>query len=77
MSDQTRVYTEGGTVAHLLSWNASPNDPGAEALCGRSVWPGYWWGTGSQEEHERALDMRLCAKCEQVLSNRLGGMRER
>lgn len=72
MSD-TRVYTEGGTVAHILGWHSSPNDTAAEALCGRSAWPGYWHGTGTQGEHERALDMRLCSACQQVLNHRSGG----
>lgn len=70
---ETRVFTEGGTVAHVLGWNTSPNDTAAEALCGRSAWPGYWHGTGTQGEHERALDLRLCIRCESILNFRLGG----
>lgn len=72
-----KVYTHGGTVAHILDWNASPNDTAAEALCGRTAWPGYWWGTGSQEEHERAADLRLCTRCQSVLSHRRGGIETR
>ncbi len=77
MDDNTRVYTEGGTVAHLLSFLDSPNNSAAEALCGRSAWPGYWHGTGTQKEHERALELRLCVGCLNVLSGRAGGIRER
>jgi hypothetical protein len=69
----TRVYTEGGTVAHILNWDQSPNDRAAEALCGRSAWPGYWFGTGTQDEEERAIDLRLCTRCESVLRLRAGG----
>lgn len=59
----TRVFTPAGTVAHLLPWNGSPNTAGEEALCGRSAWPDLWHGTGSQDEEERAQDMRLCERC--------------
>lgn len=73
-SQYTRVFTEGGTVAHVLDWNRSPNDSAAEAICGRTAWPGYWHGTGTQDEHERALDLRLCVSCGQVLSHRQNGI---
>lgn len=63
MLDYTRVYTEGGTVAHLLDGLLSPNQPNS-ALCGRSpAWPGLWLGTGTQDEAERALDLRTCEPC--------------
>jgi hypothetical protein len=71
--EYTRVYTVGGTVAHLLDPLLSPNQPDS-ALCGRSPWPGLWAGTGSQDEHERALDIRLCTGCEGIKNHRDGGV---
>lgn len=73
MAEYTRVYTDGGTVVHLLDELLSPNEPNS-ALCGRSPWPGLWLGTGSQDEHERALDLRLCAPCEAIKKHRDGGV---
>jgi hypothetical protein len=74
MTDQyTVVYTDAGTVAHLLGVGESPNDTGTEALCGRSAWPGYWFGTGSQEEYEKAEDMRKCIACLSVVRHQRGG----
>lgn len=72
MSDDTRVYTDGGTVVHLLDGLLSPNENNS-ALCGRMPWPGLWLGTGSQEEHERALDLQLCSQCASVERFRSGG----
>ena len=72
----TRVFTEGGTVAHLLDELLSPNQPNS-ALCGRSPWPGLWHGTGTQDEEERAADMRLCVGCAGVLAERRSGVRVR
>lgn len=66
--DFQRVYTPKGVVAHLLSPQGSPNI-GCLALCGRA--PAYgmaWWGTGTQQEHERVKTMRLCYYCLKVLS---------
>lgn len=57
------VYTEGGKIAHVLPDWASPNNRAEEALCGRSPWPGYWFGTGTQDEYEKARDLRLCVAC--------------
>lgn len=71
--DFTRVYTEGGTVVHLLDFNKSPNSRD-DALCGRSPWPGLWNGTGNQEEHEKAETLRLCVSCASVLRFRMGGV---
>jgi hypothetical protein len=67
-----RVFTEAGTVAHLLDELLSPNQPNA-ALCGRMPWPGLWHGTGSQREEERAADLRICSSCQAVLNHRTGG----
>ena len=73
MHEVTLVYTEGGGVSHILCWHGSPNDRGAKALCGRAPWPGFWHGTGSQEEEERVKDMRLCAGCGNELAQQRGG----
>lgn len=70
--DYTRVYIEGGTVAHLLDPLLSPNQPNS-ALCGRSPWLTLWHGTGTQVEHEKAMDLRLCSPCESVMRHRRGG----
>lgn len=67
-----RVFTEAGTVAHLLDELLSPNQPNS-VLCGRTPWPGLWHGTGTQDEEERAMDLRLCAPCQQVMNHRTGG----
>lgn len=69
--EYTRVFTEGGTVVHLLDYTKSPNKPD-DALCGRSPWPGLWHGTGSQEEHEKAQDRALCVSCAVVVRHRKG-----
>lgn len=63
MPDGTRVYTPAGTKAHVLPWYASPNNSAEKALCGRSAWPAYWHGTGSQDEYEKAADLPLCTAC--------------
>lgn len=69
----TRVYTEGGTVAHYIDFYQSPNDVDTEALCGRTSYPGLWHGTGTQEEEERAADLRVCSPCQAVLIHRRNG----
>lgn len=62
----TRVYLRSGRVAHLLDESRSPNVGTDEALCG--IWAGFgdavWLGTGTQAEHERAAELRLCLRCE-------------
>lgn len=70
--DYIRVFTEGGSVAHLLDPLLSPNQPNS-VLCGRTPWPGLWHGTGSQEEEERASDLNLCSPCVAVRRHRNGG----
>lgn len=72
-ADYTLVYTDGGTVVHLLDPLLSPNQP-SSALCGRTPWPGLWLGTGSQEEHERAADLLICSPCRAVRRHRDGGV---
>ncbi|GGR51452.1 hypothetical protein [Streptomyces roseolus] len=71
--DVTRVYTEGGTVTHYLDTLQSPNAQDSEAMCGRTPWPGMWHGTGSQEEEEKAADLRHCSQCRAVLGHRRNG----
>lgn len=61
MSDS--VYTPGGRVAHYLNYGSSPNDTCAQAMCGRSTWPGLWHGTGSSAEREKARNLPLCRSC--------------
>lgn len=63
------VYTSGGQVTHLLREYQSPNNATEPALCGRSVWPDYWRGTGTQDEYDKALDMPLCIGCRTKLLN--------
>lgn len=65
--EHTKVYTQSGTVVHALGLDASPNDVGGGALCGRTPWPGLWHGTGSQEEEDTAMDMPVCTPCLAVL----------
>lgn len=69
--DYTRVYTEGGTVSHLLDGLRSPNTY-KEAICGRSPWPSLWFGTGTQEEEEKAQDLKTCISCLSVVRHRQG-----
>lgn len=71
--DFTRVYIDGDLRAHLLDELLSPNSPNA-ALCGRmpAAYPGLWLGTGSQEEHEHALELRLCVPCDIARVGSLG-----
>lgn len=58
--DWTRVYRRHGHEAHIreLIYSAHPraswNDDG-------------WFGTGSQEEYERAAQLPLCPKCFVIL----------
>lgn len=72
MSSYTRVYTVAGTVAHLLDFLLSPNQPNS-ALCGRSPWPELWHGTGTQDEEERAADLTLCTGCASIQRHRNNG----
>jgi hypothetical protein len=72
-----RVYTPAGIVAHLIHDWDSPNKLGSEALCGRSAWPSLWHGSGTQDEEERAMDLRLCANCQQASIDYRNGLIER
>lgn len=50
-----RVYLPKRKVAHLT-------DQGTISYC--RIWsPGGFWGTGSQEEYERAESLPLCKTC--------------
>lgn len=70
MSNYTRVYTPGGRVAHALDSLSSPNDARSEALCGRTSFPSTWHGTGSQDEIEKAADLKMCGQCQSLLRHR-------
>lgn len=73
IDDVTRVFTEGGTVAHYLDALKSPNAVDTEAFCGRTPWPGMWHGTGTQDEEEKANDLRVCSNCQAVFDHRRNG----
>jgi hypothetical protein len=73
VSEHTLVFAPGDTVAHVLDALLSPNDPVAEAMCGRTPWPSTWHGTGTQEELEKAMDLPLCVRCRSILLHRSGG----
>lgn len=66
----TRVYLPQGRVAHLLQPDASPNSH-YPSLCG--IAPAYytpgWFGTGSQDEHEKAAAMASCINCQRIRRN--------
>ena len=55
MSDTRRVYTPKGKVAHLTQ-------QGTITLC-RLWYPEGLWGTGSQEEYEKAAALPTCKTC--------------
>lgn len=61
-----RVYTFRGEVSHLLPDSASPNNMAAHTLCGLCAWPGYFRGTGSQNEEDRVREMPECKHCERI-----------
>lgn len=68
-----RVYLPQGTVAHVLPWDGSPNNPSQDSLCGRAPWPGDWLGSGTQDEHEKAAALPLCVSCGSVVRHQAGG----
>jgi hypothetical protein len=55
-------YVPKGTRAHLLP-NGMSN---SKAVCGLYPWTTGWWGTGSQEEYDRAANLPLCQRCAQL-----------
>lgn len=57
------VYLSWGKVKHLLALGQSPNDRDLPALCGVTPGLGFWYGTGSWEESERARNLPLCQNC--------------
>ena len=59
--EYTRVYRAWGHLAHLLP----PSEEYPESLCGiRSTLGRTWFGTGNQDEYDRAAALQLCGKCE-------------
>lgn len=62
----TRVYTEEkARKCHFLSVLASPNSDDM-ALCGEEPEALMWFGTGSQEEIEKAARMVVCRECKRI-----------
>ncbi len=59
----TLVYVRDGKVAHRLSELASVNSFDA-ALCGTLPGREFWYGTGSQDEIDRAAALPRCIRCE-------------
>jgi hypothetical protein len=68
LSEFTRVYLSRGKVAHLKgNWTARQ---WFTAPCGASpAWyePHGWYGTGTQEEIEKAAGLPLCKRCVKLL----------
>jgi hypothetical protein len=60
-----RRYTKGALVAHLLSpWQVDGVDDQTPALCGQQpAWWWHWYGSGSQDEYDRAAALRVCGLC--------------
>lgn len=66
--ERTRVYFRTGQVAHILEHGATANRLDGthhRAMCG--FWTTNWYGTGSQDEYERAAALPLCVRCSQWL----------
>lgn len=61
-----RRYTAWGKVAHLLPFTTDFSAaPYTQAACGVSpIWPWAWYGSGSQDEHDKAAALPLCKTCE-------------
>jgi hypothetical protein len=62
--EYTLVYLpRGAKVAHVLPPNSSPNE-GGRAVCGRDPsWPDSWFGTGTQDEWDKARILPCCVGC--------------
>ena len=63
-----RRYTQQGRMAHLLDpVDLARNGATPTALCERWQWSASgWWGSGSQDEIERAAVLPLCTGCGRV-----------
>lgn len=61
------VHTRRGRVAHVRP-HLSPR----AVLCGRlpMLFDNEWYGTGSQDEIERARRLRLCSQCKLLSAGR-------
>lgn len=56
------VYLRRGGVTHVLPFAIHPSYP--TVLCGRELnWGEYWYGTGTQDEIDKARRMPLCIRC--------------
>lgn len=62
-----QVYTLTGRRTHYLTGRSSPSDTASASLCGVSPWPMAWFGTGSQDEFEKAAAMPFCSKCARLM----------
>jgi hypothetical protein len=60
MSDHGRVYFKRSRVAHLMPPGYLM---GGSTLCGLQAWWKGTYGTGSQDEYERAASLPLCQHC--------------
>jgi hypothetical protein len=59
-----RVFLYYSKVSHLLRPNHSPNDGYGLAYCGASPqFMMHWYGTGNQNEIDRAVTLPLCKRC--------------
>lgn len=65
------VYTRRGTVTHFAYYSGMTGN--RLALChAHPRWPDNWFGTGNQDEIDKAEALPLCARC----LERLGGLQE-
>lgn len=58
------VYRFAGRMAHVIITSLNYN---ASALCGMEAAIGGWYGTGNQDEYDKAQKLPLCSKCEKNL----------
>lgn len=58
-----RRYSPNGRTAHLID-EADVGKPMQQTLCGRIESDAWWYGTGSQDEYDRAASLPTCKRCE-------------
>lgn len=64
----TYVYLPRGVVTHVLAPGGDPNIGYSWSGCEKQPKLGeQWWGTGSQEEMEKAARMPVCGECIEYL----------
>lgn len=54
----TRMYLKRGRVSHAVNHDAGH----VMSECGLYAWP-HWYGTGSQDEYDKAASMPRCQRC--------------